>query len=134
MAQETREEKVRRITEKMHQDRGFVYELLGFGAQMDPDYFEVFSQTNWGFFKEEPRYLDPKTREMIALGVLAFKGTSPMGIYTHTKKALRLGATMEELLEAFEVASIPGGPPTLMGGLRALQQIAEEAAAEGKKS
>ena len=131
MAEETREEKVRRITEKIHGDRGFVYDVLGFGAQLDPDYFEVYSQMHWGFFKEEPRHLDPKTRELIEIGLLAFKGMKHE-VYTHTKKALRLGATMEEALEAFEVASIGGGAPVLMEGLYALKRIADEQAEEEK--
>ena len=70
---------------------------------------------------------------MIALGVLAFRGASPNSMYTHTKRALRMGATKEEVLEAFEVAAIPGGPPVLTRGLRALMQISEEATAEGKE-
>ena len=32
MTEETREEKVKRITERIHGDRGFVYDVLGFGA------------------------------------------------------------------------------------------------------
>ncbi len=131
MAEETREEKVKRITEKIHGDRGFVYDVLGFGAQLDPDYFEVYSEMHWGFFKEKPRHLEPKTRELIEIGLLAFKGMKHE-VYTHTKKALRLGATMEEALEAFEVASIGGGAPVLMEGLYALKRIADEQAEEEK--
>ncbi|MBI2176768.1 MAG: carboxymuconolactone decarboxylase family protein [Candidatus Tectomicrobia bacterium] len=127
MAKETREQRVRRITQKMRKDRGFVFDYLGFGAQLDPDYFEVYSQNYWGFFKEEARHLDPKTRELIALGILAFKGMDH-SCYTHAQKALRLGATMNEVLEAFEVAAIPGGVPVLYFGLRALQRIAAEEA------
>lgn len=132
MAPETREEKVRRITERIHRDRGFVYDVLGFGAELDPDYFEVYCQMHWGFFKEEPRHLDPKTRELIEIGILAFKGMKHE-VYTHTKKALRLGATMEEALEAFEVASIGGGAPVLMEGLYALKRIHDEQQGEKGK-
>ena len=82
-----------------------------------------------GFFKEKPRHLEPKTRELIEIGLLAFKGMKHE-VYTHTKKALRLGATMEEALEAFEVASIGGGAPVLMEGLYALKRIADEQAEE----
>ncbi len=131
MAEETREEKVRRITDRIHKDRGFVYDVLGFGAQLDPDYFEVYCQMHWGFFKEEPRHLDPKTRELIEIGLLAFKGMKHE-VYTHSKKALRLGATMEEVLEAFEVASIGGGAPVLMEGLYALKRIHDEQQAEAE--
>jgi AhpD family alkylhydroperoxidase len=129
MAEETREEKVKRITDRIHKDRGFVYDVLGFGAELDPDYFEVYCQMHWGFFKEKDRHLDAKTRELIEIGILAFKGMKHE-VYTHTKKALRLGATMEEALEAFEVASIGGGAPVLMEGLYALKRIHDEQQAE----
>lgn len=129
MAEETREEKVKRITDRIHKDRGFVYDVLGFGAELDPDYFEVYCQMHWGFFKEDDRHLDAKTRELIEIGILAFKGMKHE-VYTHTKKALRLGATMEEALEAFEVASIGGGAPVLMEGLYALKRIHDEQQAE----
>jgi AhpD family alkylhydroperoxidase len=132
MAPETREEKVKRITDRIHKDRGFVYDVLGFGAELDPDYFEVYCQMHWGFFKEETRHLDPKTRELIEIGLLAFKGMKHE-VYTHSKKALRLGATMEEVLEAFEVASIGGGAPVLMEGLYALKRIHDEQQAEESK-
>ena len=129
MADETREEKVKRITDRIHKDRGFVYDVLGFGAELDPDYFEVYCQMHWGFFKEKDRHLDAKTRELIEIGILAFKGMKHE-VYTHTKKALRLGATMEEALEAFKVASIGGGAPVLMEGLYALKRIHDEQQAE----
>jgi AhpD family alkylhydroperoxidase len=131
MAPETREEKVKRITDRIHKDRGFVYDVLGFGVELDPDYFEVYCQMHWGFFKEEPRHLEPKTRELIEIGILAFKGMKHE-VYTHTKKALRLGATMEEALEAFEVASIGGGAPVLLEGLVALKRIRDEQEKVGK--
>ena len=131
MPPETREEKVKRITDRIHRDRGFVYDVLGFGVELDPDYFEVYCQMHWGFFKEEPRHLEPKTRELIEIGILAFKGMKHE-VYTHTKKALRLGATMEEALEAFEVASIGGGAPVLLEGLVALKRIRDEQAEESK--
>ena len=132
MAEETREEKIRRIKEKFHADRGFVYDMFDFGIERDPDYWEVQVQVGWGFFKEEPRYLEPKMRELIEIGVLAFRGLK-YEVYTHTKKAIRLGATVEECMEAFEVAAIGGGGPVRMMGLEILKRIVDEAAAEGIK-
>ena len=60
MAEETREEKVKRITEKIHGDRGFVYDVLGFGAQLDPDYFEVYSEMHWGFSRRSHAIWSPR--------------------------------------------------------------------------
>ena len=70
-------------------------------------------------------------REFIAIGILAYRGLEE-AVYHHSKQALRLGATKQELLEAMETAMIPGGTPTLALGLRALSRIEEEEKA-GKK-
>jgi alkylhydroperoxidase/carboxymuconolactone decarboxylase family protein YurZ len=56
---------------------------------------------------------------------LAFRGRES-GVYEHCKRALRLGATKQELLEAIETSIIPGGTPTFGAGLRALMRIEEE--------
>jgi len=47
-------------------------------------------------------------------------------VYNHCKRALRLGATKQELLEAIETTIIPGGTPTFGTGLRALMRIEED--------
>ena len=123
---ETREERVRRITEKMDRDRGYTDEALGFGARLDPDYFEPYSEIGWGFFNpDRPRHLPQKNREIIAVVVVALRG-SEEDAYHHCKRALQHGSTMEEVLEAFEVSGLPGGTPHLLRGLRILKRIADE--------
>lgn len=47
----------------------------------------------------------------------------PRGIRLHSERALTLGATPKELMEAMEVAAIPGGMPGLWAGAEALQEI-----------
>lgn len=47
----------------------------------------------------------------------------PRGIRVHSERALTLGATPKELLEAMEVAAIPGGMPGLWAGVETLQDI-----------
>lgn len=122
---ETRKERVRRIIGRIERDGGDVDEALAFGIQLDPDYFEVYSKLRWGFFKDEPRHLDPIKREMILLAVMAYRGMREE-IYIHTKKALRLGATMEQLLEVYEVGNSAGGSQVLMQGLYALKRVHDE--------
>lgn len=129
---ETREERVNRIIQKIKDDGGMVDEALAFGVDLDPDYFEAFSKLAWGFFKEEPRHWDPTRREMFMLVIMAFRGMREE-VYLHAKKALRLGATMEQLLEAFETAVIPGGSLILTEGLYALKRIHDEQRGQGKK-
>lgn len=129
MASLKREERFRRIIEKYNPEGGCVNEALAFGMSLDPDYFEGYCQGRWGFFKDKPRYWSPIQREMFMLVIMAFKGMKEE-LYMHAKKALRLGATMEQLLEAFETGVLPGGSQVLMEGLFALKRIHEEQQAE----
>jgi len=70
--------------------------------------------------------LPAKTRELIAIAILAFRRREN-AVYLHAKRALELGATKQELLEAIETTIIPGGAPTFGTGLAALMRIEEEA-------
>ena len=72
MAEETREQKVRRLIDKHLRDRNMdpksITEHYGkqhFAFELDPDYYELFLSTGWGFFKDEPRHLDHMTRQII---------------------------------------------------------------------
>ena len=47
----------------------------------------------------------------------------PRGIRLHSERALTLGATPKEVMEAMEVAAIPGGMPGLWAGVETLQEI-----------
>jgi alkylhydroperoxidase/carboxymuconolactone decarboxylase family protein YurZ len=125
---ETREERVRRITESIQRSMGYEDEILAFGVQLDPDYFDRYSKVFWGFFKDKPGHLDLIQRELVVIAVMAFRGMRE-ALYEHAKKALRLGATMEQLLECFEVCVAPGGLGQLHEGLRALKRIHDEKSA-----
>jgi alkylhydroperoxidase/carboxymuconolactone decarboxylase family protein YurZ len=41
----------------------------------------------------------------------------------HSERALTLGATPKEVMEAMEVAAIPGGMPGLWAGVETLQEL-----------
>jgi alkylhydroperoxidase/carboxymuconolactone decarboxylase family protein YurZ len=45
------------------------------------------------------------------------------GIRLHSERALTLGASPREVLEAMEVAAIPGGMPGLWQGVETLRDI-----------
>jgi alkylhydroperoxidase/carboxymuconolactone decarboxylase family protein YurZ len=47
----------------------------------------------------------------------------PRGIRLHSERALTLGATPKEIMEAMEVAAIPGGMPGLWAGVETLHEI-----------
>jgi AhpD family alkylhydroperoxidase len=74
--------------------------------------------------------LPVKTKELVAIGILAYQSREN-AVYEHMKRALRHGATKQELLEAVETTIIPGGAPTFDIGIRALMRIVEDE--KGKK-
>ena len=47
----------------------------------------------------------------------------PEFVETHMKRAIRLGATREELFEVLETCLVPGGAPTFHRGLSALLEV-----------
>ena len=123
------------MIQKYHTDEeGELNKDLALGVHLDPDFFEPYAKFAWGFFKNKRRHLDPIRRQMIMLVILAFQGRSEE-VYLHTKRALKFGATFEQLLEAFEVVgSTGGGSKVLMEGLRALRRIREEHSSCATKS
>ena len=96
-------------------------------AREDPEYAKAripLSDLSVG----EGKALAIKYREMVILGILAFRGTSQEGLLAHLKRAIAHGATKRELLEALESAAVPGGGPTFATGVRALMQLDAEGA------
>jgi len=95
------------------------YDLI---AQMDPEYFEklkgIYVDGTFGRDGALPR----KTKELIMVGITCALNR-PRGVKLHSERALTLGATPREVLEAVEVAAIPGGMPGLWLGVETLDEI-----------
>lgn len=102
------------------------YPFWDWVAREDPDYVkarEPMSTLSIG----EGRALSIKQREMIIIGILAFRGRAE-GVLAHMKRAIAHGATKRELLEAIQSAAVPGGGPTFSEGVQALMQLDAEGA------
>ena len=121
----------------MPQDAKEAFEKTSLGAQntayeviakLDPEYFEklkgLYVDGTFGREGTLPR----KTKELIMVGVACALRVQ-RGIRIHSERALTLGASPREVLEAMEVAAIPGGMPGLWLGVETLQEILE---AKGK--
>ena len=96
-------------------------------AKEDPEYVKArspLSELSVG----EGKALSIKYREMVIIGILAYRGGSQEGISAHIRRAIQHGATKRELLEAIESAAVPGGGPTFAAGVRALMQLDAEGA------
>ncbi len=95
------------------------YDLI---AQMDPEYFEklkgLYVDATFGREGALPR----KTKELIMVGICCALNR-PRGVKLHSERALTLGAAPREVLEAVEVAAIPGGMPGLWLGVETLNEI-----------
>lgn len=122
--EEELESKKKDLIEEMQRERGYLPEPWSYVTEKDFDFMEAYNN----LYKRaltDGRALQVKTRELIAIVLLAFRGNDH-AVYEHIKRALRHGATKQEILEAIETSLIPGGAPTFSTGLRALMKVEEE--------
>jgi 4-carboxymuconolactone decarboxylase len=100
-------------------------------AKLDPEYFEklkgLYVDATFGRDGALPR----KIKELIMVGICCALHR-PRGIKLHSERALTLGASPREVLEAMEVAAIPGGMPGLWAGVDTLQEILQARGQEFK--
>ncbi len=111
------EELINRIREK----RGYIYPGHEFLARTDPDFLESYN----GLYENclgKSSLLSIKVKEFIAITLLAQEGYDA-AVESHMKRAMQNGATPEEIVEALEAATLPGGAPILMRGLDILGKI-----------
>lgn len=98
------------------------YEIV---TNLDPEYAQhlkgLFVDATFAREGALPR----KTKELIMVGITCALNR-PRGVRLHAERALKLGATPREVLEAVEVAAIPGGMPGLWLGAETLQAILED--------
>lgn len=100
-------------------------------TKLDPEYSEylkgIYVDGTFGRKGALPR----RTKELIMVGITCALNR-PRGVRLHTQRALTLGVTPREVLEAMEVAAIPGGMPGLWLGVETLQEILKERGIEFK--
>lgn len=130
MVDEKSEKRKQNLIEAIERERGRLPVHWAYLAEKDIDFMEAYN-TLYNKGLTDGKALPAKTRELIAIALLAFRGREN-DVYEHCKRALRLGATKQELLEAMETSIIPGGAPTLSTGLRALMRIEEDEKAKSK--
>ena len=100
-------------------------------AKLDPEYFEklkgIYVDATFGREGALPR----KTKELIMVGITCALNR-PRGVKLHSERALTLGATPREVLEAMEIAAIPGGMPGLWLGVETLEEVLKSRGQEFK--
>ena len=115
------EKQIQALIKKVKQARGYLYPEWEFAARLDPQFFEAYD----GLYRQalaREGGLAIKYRELVVLGILAFRGVSRDALANHIRRAYRYGATREELLGALQATIVPGGAVTFLNGLRALAE------------
>jgi alkylhydroperoxidase/carboxymuconolactone decarboxylase family protein YurZ len=114
------------LVARMKAARGYIYPEWELAARQDPQFTEAYN-TIYELGLGEGRHVSAKVREFVAIALLAFRGGEKAGLVAHMKRAIRLGATREELFEVLETCLIPGGAPTFHRGLSALLELDDHA-------
>jgi alkylhydroperoxidase/carboxymuconolactone decarboxylase family protein YurZ len=105
-------------------DRGYHFSTFEWLATHDPDFDRVRLSMVQATYTRKDGAVPPKYRELIASAILAFRGYPSLKL--HLARALREGATVAEVIQAMEMASIPGGMATLHFAIDQLIEIEKE--------
>ncbi len=112
------------MSESTEAESGYGYAWMEWLKREDPEYIQAREPLTT-ISAGEGQSLSIKYREMVMIGILAFRGRDE-GVLAHMRRAVAHGATKRELLESLYAAQIPGGGPTLSVGIRALIALEEE--------
>ena len=120
----TQAKRAEAVVRKGERRRGFVPYWLRFMAKVDVDFLEAYERI-YELTAVRKGALPPKFREMIVVAAVAIGGYDS-GLKDHVRRALRLGATKEELVEVFQSAYFHTGALTLVHGMIALIDVLKE--------
>jgi alkylhydroperoxidase/carboxymuconolactone decarboxylase family protein YurZ len=104
--------------------RRYHYPTFEWLGRRDPDFETVRLQYISKTYTRDDGELPAKYKELIGSCILAYRHYP--STKAHLARALREGATVREVLEALEVASVPGGQPVLHFGVQQLLELEKE--------
>jgi alkylhydroperoxidase/carboxymuconolactone decarboxylase family protein YurZ len=119
---ESRAKRADALIARMKEARGYIYPEWEFAARQDPEFVETYNR----MYEQglgDGKHVPAKVREFVAIALLAFRGSERSGLVAHMERAIRLGATREEIFEILETCLVPGGAPTFHRGLSALMEV-----------
>ncbi len=122
MAEQSTTRRAEALIAKMKAARGYIYPEWEFAARQDPEFVETYNRI-YELGLGEGRHVSAKVREFVAIALLAFRGADRDGLVAHMQRAIRFGATREEIFEVLETCLVPGGAPTFHRGLGALMEV-----------
>jgi len=113
--------RVEELIKRMKGKRGYLLPEWELMARFDPDYTERYDEL-YSIVLGTERKVPIRYKELIAIVALAAKGEEE-GIKAHIKRALKYGATIQEIIEALEVGVIATGTPTFFYGLKVISEL-----------
>ena len=122
MTDDDRATQAEQLIARMQAARGYIYPEWELAARADPDFTEAYNRI-YELAMGEGHHVSAKVREFVAIALLAFRGADREALVAHMQRAIRLGATKDELVEVLEATLVPGGAPTFHRGLSALLEI-----------
>lgn len=120
------------IVRRGERRRGFVPYWLRVMGDVDVDFLEAYERI-YELTAVRRGKLPPKFREMIVIAAVSIGGYGP-GIKDHIRRAFRLGATKEEIVEVLQSAYFHTGALTLVHGMIALIDVLKEMEETRKKT
>src|SRR5262249_17839355 len=122
-------DKVEAALQETKERRGYISPVHRVMAENDLKFFEIYnSMVDYTLYDDEPETNDGlalKYREIVICGLLAFRAghflTPNTVLVNHIKRALAIGATQQEMFDAFKTATISGGMPAFIAGVQALE-------------
>jgi len=118
------------IVRRGERRRGFVPYWLRVMGDVDVDFLEAYERI-YELTAVRRGTLPPKFREMIVIAAVSIGGYGP-GIKDHIRRAFRLGASKEEIVEVLQSAYFHTGALTLVHGMIALIDVLKEMEEEKK--
>jgi alkylhydroperoxidase/carboxymuconolactone decarboxylase family protein YurZ len=106
------------------EERGYHFPTFEWLGRKDPEFERARLDYVRMTYTRPGNELPVRYKELVASAILAFRGYPSLKL--HLERALREGATVREVLEAMEVASVPGGMALLHFAVDALIEIEQE--------
>lgn len=109
------DERREKLKAEFMRKRGYWSESWESVIRLDPDFFEAYTAFS-GVPFENGGVLSPKVKELVFCAIdCATTHLYVPGLKVHIRNAVRYGATKEEVMEVFELASLMGTQTVLLG-------------------
>ena len=118
--------KGQKLYEEMRAARGFVFPAFELLCEMDPELVERYEALKEHIMHKEEGFPEKHKELFISVAIAVRNPSAHDQLKLHVRRALQLGATPAEALEAFESVLAPCGMMTLIAGCTALKEVLDE--------